>query len=1220
MEKRKQWMAILTIAALLLVTLLGGIVNALAGDDQAADAGGTATVGEPGEGMMVLTDEPQDEPGICGDGDVLATPDPQVEEGATGESGGVAESSQEDLSVLCWPPPAPQGKICVVKFLDLDEDGKMDTGESGMPGITIKLDGGTPKTTDSNGMVCYEGLGEDRYTVSEVVPAGYRATTETSYPVEIHSHYSTFCSPPPCSYDTVTVFFGNTPVEAPEYGSISGHKYNDLDGDGVLDPGEPALAGVRIELWQGSTMVDWTTTAADGSYFFVDLDPGTYDVKEVLTSEWVATNPTDGSHDDIAVAEGQDITDLDFLNKKKLCREGKVEVLVFEDSNCSGVLDGGDELTTMAVEIELYHYMDGMLVPADGWDGSYQKPTGAGPSWWPVYPDGCASWQTLPCREIPPGTDVYGDYVVKMNVPGGWTALEVNWAGKTYTTEFGTFHLQCIFGMPTCTWQQIKFLITDIPPGTLFHISGHKYEDLDGDGALDPGEPGLEGWTVELWQGDTKVAETATGAGGYYIFDNLPHGVYDVKEVLQAGWSPTNPADGVHDDVAVGCGDNVENLDFLNRREHCSISGHKYNDLDGDGALDPGEPALAGVRIELWQGSTMVDWTTTEADGSYFFGDLDPGTYDVKEVLDPGWFPTNPADGVHDDVVLGSGGDIENLDFLNREYGSISGHKYNDLDGDGALDPGEPALAGVRIELWQGSTMVDWTTTEADGSYFFGDLDPGTYDVKEVLDPGWFPTNPADGVHDDVVLGSGGDIENLDFLNREYGHIRGVKFLDLDEDGIMDPAEEGLDGVTIILNPGSLTTVTAGGGHFAFEYLEPGLYEVAVDESSLPGYYPTGDTSIMVDLAPGETETVYFGNAPYGSISGHKWLDADLDGVWDAGETVTIPGVTIKLYEGDPPVGDPIATMDTGLDGSYAFPNLEAGTYTLVEEAEEGYFPTTSTTFVVELSPGEGAEVDFGNCPYSRIDGFKFEDLDGDGILDATEEGLEGVTIKLWMGTTQVGETTTDEDGTFSFENLLPGSYKVSETLPSGYYATLPPDAEVEVDLTPGDEATVLFGNAPYGSISGHKWLDDNLNGAIDSTDLPLAGITIKLEGTTLGGVPVSFSTTTLADGSYSFDLIEAGVYKVSEELDTTKYYNVFDTSMDVTLAPGEDRKDIDFLNADVPVGGEVVTPPTPAVAGGTTALPATGMEQLPLLLLAVGFVLAGLVLMLLGLRRRYQY
>ena len=145
----------------------------------------------------------------------------------------------------------------------------------------------------------------------------------------------------------------------------------------------------------------------------------------------------------------------------------------------------------------------------------------------------------------------------------------------------------------------------------------------------------------------------------------------------------------------------------------------------------------------------------------------------------------------------------------------------------------------------------------------------------------------------------------------------------------------GLDGVTIKLNGGAYTAVTADGGRFCFENLVPGTYVVAVDESTAPGYYPTGPVSIVVELEPGESEEVFFGNAPYGSISGRKWLDADADGVWSDSETVVIEGVTIKLYEGDPPA-ELVGTAVTGEDGSYSFTGLFPGEYRVVEVLPAG--------------------------------------------------------------------------------------------------------------------------------------------------------------------------------------------------------------------------------------------------------------------------------------------
>ncbi|WP_287155603.1 SdrD B-like domain-containing protein, partial [Candidatus Solincola tengchongensis] len=1115
MKGSRKGLVILSVCLLLLATLLGGIVSALAGDGETPEEPQSAAATAVSCEAEVLAQGEGSTEGVpaTGEGQALegAGAGKVVDPGTgMGESEAEAAPAAEGSQPLCCPPPQPECEICVVKFLDSDGDGVKDSGETGMAGVTITLNGGNPRLTGQDGRACYEDLEPGIYVVSETVPPGYRATTPTSYEIELCTGSSIQCwMPQPCG-ETVTVFFGNAPLPQPP-GSISGHKYEDLDGDGVHDPGEPAVPGVTVELWQDGAKVADTITGEDGGYSFQELEPGTYTVKEVLCDCWTPTNPADGSHDGVQVDAGQEITGVDFLNKRTECLKGKVEVLVFEDTNCNGQLDDGDSLHPQPVVIELFHDMDGMLIPADGWDGPYQKPTGAGPSWLPVYPHGCSSWKELPCNNYdlfgnPLGENLHGRYQVNMVVPEGWRALTVEWAGRTYTDTFSTFELKCYYCVPTCTWQQVKFLIDP-----LFHISGHKYEDLDGDGVHDPGEPAVPGVTVELWQDGAKVADTITGEDGSYYFGDLEDGVYEVREVLPAGWYPVSPPDGIHEGVEVGCGDNVEGLDFLNRR-HLSISGHKWEDLDRDGAHDPGEPAVPGVTVELWQDGAKVADTVTGEDGSYLFGSLLPGNYTVKEVLPAGWFPTNPSDGSHDN--------------FNLVYGQ--------------------------------------------------------------------------------------PIEDLDFHNCRYGSIEGVKFLDLDRDGIMDEGEEGLDGVTIKLNGGWRTAVTAGGGLFSFQDLIPGTYVVAVDESTIPGYYPTGPISIVVELGAGETERVYFGNAPYGSISGHKWLDEDLDGVWDAGETTVIPGITIELWSGSPPE-ELLETAVTDEDGSYSFPELEPGDYTVVEKGAEGYFPTTPDSVAVELSPGEGAVVDFGNCMYGRITGLVFLDLDGDGVLDEGESGMQGVkiTLKMPVETTESlvqkcasAETFTGEDGTFSFVDLLPGDYQVSETVPAGYYATLP--FSVEVTLDPGGTAAVIFANAPYASIVGSKWIDDGDSILEPDQDEPGPGFTIKLTGETLDGLVVNMQTVTGEDGTYSFLLLEAGHYTVSEEFDPQKYSAITDKSVDVELAPGAEEN-VDFLNGVVIVGGEEVNPPTPptppAITGGTTALPATGMEQL-LLLVAAGVLL----------------
>jgi uncharacterized repeat protein (TIGR01451 family) len=57
------------------------------------------------------------------------------------------------------------------------------------------------------------------------------------------------------------------------------------------------------------------------------------------------------------------------------------------------------------------------------------------------------------------------------------------------------------------------------------------WDDLDNDGLVDAGEPGLVGVTVELWSADdtTLLDTTATGGGGLYQFADFAPGLYRVR-------------------------------------------------------------------------------------------------------------------------------------------------------------------------------------------------------------------------------------------------------------------------------------------------------------------------------------------------------------------------------------------------------------------------------------------------------------------------------------------------------------------------------------------------------------------------------------------------------------------------------------------------------------------------------------------------------------------
>ena len=177
-----------------------------------------------------------------------------------------------------------------------------------------------------------------------------------------------------------------------------------------------------------------------------------------------------------------------------------------------------------------------------------------------------------------------------------------------------------------------------------------------------------------------------------------------------------------------------------------SISGAVFRDADGDGARDPGELGLTGVKVYLdGNGNDRFDSgersVLTDAAGRYMFAPLTSGTYTIRFITPAGLVRTVPTSGRHA-VQLGAGKAIAGKDFGAAPAASISGRVFNDLDGDRVWDANESAAAGWRAYLDannNGRQDVGETSmlTGANGGYAFLALRPGRHVVRIVLQQDW---------------------------------------------------------------------------------------------------------------------------------------------------------------------------------------------------------------------------------------------------------------------------------------------------------------------------------------------------------------------------------------------------------------------------------------------------------------------------------------------------
>lgn len=547
-----------------------------------------------------------------------------------------------------------------------------------------------------------------------------------------------------------------------------------------------------------------------------------------------------------------------------------------------------------------------------------------------------------------------------------------------------------------------------------------------------------------------------------------------------------------------------------------AIGNFVWLDANKDGHQDASEVGVSGVAITLYDNAgAIVGVTKTDATGKYSFSQLNAGTYTLLFSLPSNYIFTGKD-------TLGATDAVDSDVFSTGEsYGKTA-----------------------PITLGAGITNQD-------------------------VDAGIYYATPTRAVVGDLV------------------------WYDANNNGIQDATERGVSDVNVIIYDGTnkkiATTITDANGKYHFVLTTAGNYRLIF---KLPiGYTFTGRNMVGstpqtgsdvynsgINFAKTDIFTVNNGDsisiydagivripAARGNVGDLVWNDINLDGIRDMGEP-GVPEVTVTLKNSG---NTTITTTVTDELGYYMFTNVSAGTYYMTYTLPSGYVFTldeqgngsndndvpasTGKTEMFTIKGGDSkTDLDAGiyqSAPIGDIIiGDKvWNDFNQNGLQDANEAGIAGVTVTLYDNTRAfLDQVVTDKNGNYVFVNVAPGMHCVGlSNLPDGYtftkanQGTGADDSDIKEDgkseminYNPGDvnmdiDAGLVLGRTSIGKgvLGNTVWNDLDGDGLQDANEPLMAEIQVVLYAE--NGVTPLDTTYTNGEGKYLFRNLPANPYYI---------------------------------------------------------------------------------------------
>ena len=720
--------------------------------------------------------------------------------------------------------------------------------------------------------------------------------------------------------------------------------WEDTNNNGVQDAGESGIKGATVTLLddQGNSALDPATgqpyptvsTGTNGKYCFCNLPEGNYSVQATMPAGYIAAanQQSDANTDnatDSNIAQSDDASHTYTSGVVALTDQGEPEN---ENSPISGSDDPSDcgcalpdKNTNATVDLGFYKPIPSIDLEkhTNGADADDANGTDV-----PRVQLGDAiSWEYIVTNT---GTDTLVDVNVTDSPAETITCDHTTLApGDSMTcTASGTAGALGLYennATVTAEGNVSGTAVTDSDPSHYIvpavALGSLIWEDTNNNGVQDAGESGIKGATVTLLddQGNSALdpatgqpyPTVSTGTNGKYCFCNLPEGNYSVQATMPAGYiAAANQQSDANTDNATDS--NIAQSDDAS---------HTYT--SGVVALtDQGEPEnenspISGSDDPSDCGCALPDKNTNAT--------VDLGFYPLASIGDTVWYDTN-ANGIQ--------------------------------------DHGETGVPGITVTLMDtNGTQIATTTTDSSGQYLFTEVMPGGYQVQFDLNtiPDSYLVSPKDQGSDDgqdsdtdpntgkttmTTLEPGENDVSWDLGIYPLASIGDTVWSDTNANGIQDPSEQGLPGIAVHLldSNGSQVGIamTDANGHYAFDHLIPGDYQIEFDPNTIPDGYsispkdqgnndvkdsdadPSTGKTVNTKLEPGENDPNWDMGIKQDlyRIGDLFWVDGNSNGEYDSGEE-TIGNAKVELLDEN---GDVMATTTTDSNGHYHF-DVPAGQY-----------------------------------------------------------------------------------------------------------------------------------------------------------------------------------------------------------------------------------------------------------------------------------------------------